>query len=207
MWRHLRQEVSDLLLNNFLTGLALARASLLRPSLGNGRDHLLGLLESEGEIGILVQAEDVRVVVVEDLVLDMLLEDCDVGVLDVRRDRVLDLVLVAGSAATSAFLRGVSKRVVLREDALLQVLKAVDLEELEVEVVGNFPSILNLADHEHEDIEVNRERPSLHTDTQRSDLLIEVSLDKQKRCLKIGVIELVGDAPAEGAELTALLDD
>ena len=207
MWRHLRQEVSDLLLNNFLTGLALTRASLLRPSLGNGRDHLLGLLESEGEIGILVQAEDVRVVVVEDLVLDMLLEDCDVGVLDVRRDRVLDLVLVAGSAATSAFLRGVSKRVVLREDALLQVLKSVDLEELEVEVVGNFPSILNLADHEHEDIEVNRERPSLHTDTQRSDLLIEVSLDKQKRCLKIGVIELVGDAPAEGAELTALLDD
>jgi len=89
--------------------------------------------------------------------------------------------------------------ILLTEDGFSDPELTVGAEHLTIEIVSDSATILHIASH------------VLHSFKRKSGAscggLVHVLFNVEHGCLKIGVVELVGDTETEGTELTSLLHD
>jgi len=110
--------------------------------------------------------------------------------IDARGDLVVEVLL----PAVVVELEGLEV-----EHVLGKPLHGVRIEELPVQVIRNTPAILDLGDH------VLDRGPGEGLATLHHDGLRQVFLQEHEALVEVGVVVLVGNAPADGTEFPPLL--
>mmetsp|Transcript_36303 Transcript_36303/g.72197 ORF Transcript_36303/g.72197 Transcript_36303/m.72197 type:complete len:386 (-) Transcript_36303:1608-2765(-) len=180
--RHLGLKVANHVEHNLLAGEAAAAATLLRLDVEDRAERRLGLRGAVSEVGVPVEAEDLRVIHQRQLGDELAIY------LDVR---------VGGRDVVDVVTRNEGE--VRRKAPLDEPRLAVCIEEAAVEVVGDFATILHVADHVVDGDPVDRPLLRLHE--------VQVVLHVGDARREVGLRELVQNVEAEWAKLAALLHD